>query len=165
VAHQCHLLTVISALRKKIITRTHTSVWLLCENRSGKQLYRRSMTCHLENDGSKSIEGNVLFNSPLSLCRSGMLGNEGRHSCNLCKSAFNTSGSCREWRSTTFGTFIAVYMVKERKRKNPIKCLQWINNLILKTRNRTSDFWTKTYEKGTSNIGITKFMDLGNKSG
>jgi hypothetical protein len=87
------------------------------------------MTFQPESDGSKSIEGNVVFNSSLSLCRSEILGKEGRHvkssACTLCRSAFfSTSGTCcREWKSTTFGTFVAVYMVRERKKKNPIKCL------------------------------------------
>lgn len=120
------------------ITRTQTSVLFPWENRSGKQLYKCSMTCQPKSDGSKSIEGNVVFNSSLSLCRLGMFGKEGRHAessaRNLWRSVFfNTSGKCcREWRSTTLGTFIAVYMVRARKMKNPIKCLQRITKLCFK---------------------------------
>lgn len=116
-------------LRKKGITRTETSVWFPWENRSGKHLVRSSRICQPESDGSKSIEGNEVFNSPRNLYKSGMLGKEGRQvrskACIFCRSAlFIRSGKCwREWRSITLGTFIAVYMVRERKRKNPIKCL------------------------------------------
>jgi len=62
---------------------------------------------------------------------------EGRHvkssDCSLCRSAFlRKSGKCcSELRSTTCGTFMAVYMVNARNRKNPIKCLQEITIAVL----------------------------------
>lgn len=81
------------------------------------------MTCQLGREGSKSMEDSR------SLWRSGMWGNERRQvissDCILCRSAFfRTSGRWREEISTTFGTLLTVYMVSERKIKNPIKCLQ-----------------------------------------
>jgi len=99
------------------------------ENRSGKQLYRSSTTCQPDNDGNKSMEGKEVLNSSLSLCRSGILGKEGRDVISsawiLCRSAFlSTSGRWMEWISTTFGTLEAVYMVRERNTKNPIRWLQ-----------------------------------------
>lgn len=58
---------------KEELTRTQTSVLLLWEKRSGKQLVRCSTICHFDSDGSISVEGNAVFNSSRSLWKSGML--------------------------------------------------------------------------------------------
>ena len=114
------------------ITRTHTAVWLEweTENLCGKQLLRSSRRCQLDSDESESNEGSEVFNSSRNLCKSDMCGIEGRQvissECILCRSAFlNISCKCcRVWKSMTFGIFIAVYIVRTRKTKNPIKCLK-----------------------------------------
>lgn len=93
-----------------------------------------------ESDVRKSIEGKDIFRTSFILWGSGMLVIEGRQlkssSWILCQSApwsmLRKFG--REFRSTTPGTFIAVYMVRKRKRRNPTKCLEqkwifWVVNM------------------------------------
>lgn len=129
-AKHCHKIIKGNNDNKQYLTRTQSLVWLVRENRSGKQLERSSETCQPESDERKSIEGKDVFNSSVNLLRLGRFGREGRQFKStermLCRSALlRKSGKWwNEWRSTTSGTLLAVYMVSDRNRKKPIKCLK-----------------------------------------
>lgn len=113
---------------KRIIYDTPWSGMRLTKEKcSGKHLVTCSITFQPDNEEKLRAWRDVL-NSFLNLWRLVILGSEGRHfnssSWIFFKSAFPiTSGKC--WReSTIIGALITVYMVRKRKRKNPIKCLK-----------------------------------------
>jgi len=128
-----------------IVCRTHCSVRLICDKLSGRQLASKSGRCQLDKDESDAMEGKAVFNSACNLWKFTLLGRDGRNVissiCNLWKSSL--LGIWDKWctlaRSTTFGSFVTVYIVRQRKMKNPTKCVQtlsvslWIVNMLRRT--------------------------------
>lgn len=127
------------------LTRTQTFVLLVAVKSSGKQLLTFSNNCLTGSEGSRSIEGKwskegkQVHSSARSLCRSAI---------------FSTSGKCgKECISITCGTLIAVYIVRARKRMNPIKCLwnkiekeSFISNAYIQKHRLTSKHWASRCE-------------------
>lgn len=94
-----------------------TSVVLAWGDPWGRQLVMSSRKCRPEEERA-SMDGMAVFSSSPSRWRSGMWGREGR------QLRSSSDWFLSEWKSTTLGIFLAVYIVKARKMKNPIRCLK-----------------------------------------